>query len=51
LVLQILSYRLTEFGELFVNLPISKTPKEIHFMVTWLGLIPLLLTLFGLATK
>jgi predicted PurR-regulated permease PerM len=40
LVFQILSYRLTEFGGLFVNVPTSKTPKEIHFMVSWLGVIP-----------
>ena len=51
MVLQILSFRLTEFGELFVNLPMSKTPTEVHFMVPWIGLILLLLTLFGLATK
>ena len=51
LVLQILSYRLTEFGELFVNVPMSKTPTEVHFMVPWIGLILLVLTLFGLATK
>lgn len=43
--------RLTEFGELFDNLPISKTPVRLHVMVPWIGLLLLLLTLFGLATK
>jgi hypothetical protein len=51
LVLQNLSYRLTEFGELLVNLPMSKMPTKVHFMVPWIGLLLLLLTLIGLATK
>jgi hypothetical protein len=49
--LQILSYRLNELGELFVNFPTSKAPTEFHFMVPWIGLPLFLLTLFGVATK
>jgi hypothetical protein len=49
--LQILSYRLTELGELLVNIPMSKVPAELHFMVPWIGLPLFLLTLFGVATK
>jgi hypothetical protein len=51
LVLQILSYRLTEFGELLVNVPMSMTPTKLHVMVPWIGLLLFLLTLFGLAAK
>jgi hypothetical protein len=51
LALQTLSYRLTELGELLVNIPVSKLPTTVHAMVPWIGLLPLLLTLFGLATK
>ena len=51
LVVQIISYRLTEFGELLGNLPMSKMPTQLHIMVPWIGLILFLLTLFGLATK
>jgi hypothetical protein len=51
LVLQILSYRLTEFGELLGNFPMSKMPTQLHTMVPWIGLLLFLLTLFGLATK
>jgi hypothetical protein len=51
LILQILSYRLREFGELFVNFPMTKTPAKLHVMVPWMGLLLFLLVLFGLATK
>jgi hypothetical protein len=51
LVLQILSYRLTELGELFGNLPMTKVPTELHVVVPWMGLLLFLLTLFGLASK
>ena len=51
LVLQILSYRLTELGELLGNLPLSKMSTKLHIMVPWIGLLLFLLTLFGLATK
>jgi hypothetical protein len=51
LVLQILSYRLTELGELLSNFPLSKMPTKLHVMVPWIGLLLFLLTLFGLATK
>jgi hypothetical protein len=46
-----LSYRLTEFGELFVNLPTSKTPHAIRAIVPWIGLVLFLLTVLGLSTK
>jgi hypothetical protein len=48
---QILSYRLMELGELLVNVPISKMPTEIQFIVPWMGLLLLMLTLVGLTTK
>lgn len=51
LVFRILSYRLTEFGELLVNVPISKMPTLLHAMVPWVGLVSILLTFFGLTTK
>jgi hypothetical protein len=51
LVLQILSYRLTELGELLGNFPLSKMPTKLHVMVPWIGLLLFLLTIFGLATK
>jgi hypothetical protein len=51
LVLRILSYRLTELGELLGNFPLSKTPTKLHAIVPWIGLLLLLVTLFGLATK
>ena len=51
LILQILSYRFTEFGELFGNFPMTKMPAKLHVMVPWMGLLLFLLTLFGLATK
>lgn len=51
LILQILSDRLMEFGELLGNFPTSKLPKELHFMVPWMGLLLLVVVLFGLATK
>jgi hypothetical protein len=49
--LQILSYQLSELGELLVNIPMSKVPIELHFMMPWIGLPLFLLTLFGVATK
>jgi hypothetical protein len=51
LLLQILSDRLVEFGELFGNFPTSKLSPRLHFMVPWMGLLLLLLILLGLATK
>jgi hypothetical protein len=51
LVLQVLSYRLTELGELLGNFPLSKMPTKLHVMVPWIGLLLFLLTLFGLAAK
>ena len=51
LVLHILSYRLTELGELFGNLPMTKMPARLQVMVPWMGLLLFLLTFFGLATK
>ena len=51
LVLKIIFYRFTEFGELFVNIPTSKTPTNFHVMVPWIGFLLFLLTLVGLGTK
>ena len=51
LILQILSYRLTEFGELLGNLPLTKLPVKLHIIVPWTGLLLFLLILLGLATK
>jgi hypothetical protein len=51
LVLRTLSYRLTELGELFGNFPLSKTPPKLQVIMPWIGLLLLLVTLFGLATK
>ena len=51
LILQILSYRLTEFGELLGNLPLTKLPVKLHVIVPWMGLLLFLLVLWGLATK
>jgi len=51
LVLQILSYRFTEFGELLGNFPMTKMPTKLHVMVPWMGLLLFLLTLLGLVTK
>ena len=51
LVLQILSYRLTELGELFGNVPLSKMPARLQIMVPWMGFFLFLLVLSGLATK
>jgi hypothetical protein len=51
LLLQILSYRLVELGELFGNFPIWKLPPKLHVLVPWTGLLLLLLMLLGLATK
>jgi hypothetical protein len=45
------NFRLTEFGELFINIPMSKMPANLHFLVPCIGIILLLLTLGGLATK
>ena len=47
--LQILSFRLIELGELFDNLPMSKTPTKLHALVPWMGLLLFLLFVFGLA--
>ena len=44
LVLEMLSYRLTELGELLGNLPMTKLPARLHFAVPWFGLLLLLLT-------
>lgn len=51
LILQTLSYRFTELGELFDNFPISMTPTKLLVMVPWAGVVLFLLTLFGFATK
>jgi hypothetical protein len=51
LVLQILSYRLTELGELFGNVPLSKMPARLQIIVPWMGFFLFLLVLSGLATK
>lgn len=51
LILQILLYRLSEFGELLGNLPMTKLPAKLHIMVPWMGLLLLLLILLGLGTK
>lgn len=51
LVLNIISYRFMEFGELFVNIPASKMPSNIHVIVSWIGFLPLLLMLVGLGMK
>jgi hypothetical protein len=51
LILQILSYRLTEFGELLGNLPMTKLPSKLHVIVPWMGLLLFLLILLGLASK
>ncbi len=51
LILQTLSYRFTELGELFDNFPISMTPTKLLVMVPWAGGVLFLLTLFGFATK
>jgi hypothetical protein len=51
LIFATLFYRFTEFGELFVNIPVSKIPAEFHFMMPWIGLLALLLMLFGFLTK
>jgi hypothetical protein len=51
LILQILSYRLTELGELLGNLPMTKLPAKLHVIVPWMGLLLFVLILLGLATK
>ena len=51
LVLQILSYRLTELGELFGNVPLTKMPARLQIIVPWMGFFLFLLVLSGLATK
>jgi hypothetical protein len=51
LVLQIFSYRFTELGELFGNVPLTKMPTRLHVMVPWIGLTLFLLTLVGLSTR
>jgi hypothetical protein len=51
MLLRICSYRLTELGELFVNLPMSKMPTVIHVILRCIGLLLFLLTLGGLAAK
>lgn len=50
-ILQILSCRLADLGELFGNFPLSKLPTKLHVMVPWMGFLLLLLLLVGLATK
>ena len=49
--LEIWNFRLTEFGELFINIPMSKLPANLHFLVPFIGIVLLLLTLGGLAAK
>jgi hypothetical protein len=51
LILRILHYRLTELGELLANMPLSKLPTVVHFVMPSFGVVLLLLTLLGLATK
>jgi len=51
LILEVLSYRLRELGELFGNFPMTKMPAKLHVVVPWLGLLLLLLIVIGLATK
>jgi hypothetical protein len=46
-----LLYRLTEFGELLVNVPASKMPHVLHATVRWAGALLIVLTAFGLATR
>ena len=51
LIFRILGYRLTELGELLGNIPSSRLPTKVHFVMPWVGVVLLLLTLLGLATK
>ncbi len=51
LILQILSYRFTELGELLGNLPLTKLPVKLHVVVPSMGLLLFLLILLGLAAK
>ncbi len=51
LILQTLSYRLVELGELFGNFPTSKLPTKLHVVVPLMGPLLLALILVGLATK
>ncbi len=51
LILQIVSYRLRELGEMFGNFPTTKMPAKLHVVVPWMGLFLFVLILFGLATK
>jgi hypothetical protein len=50
-ILQILSCRIADLGELFANFPLSKLPAKLHVMVPLMGSLLLLLLLLGLATK
>ena len=50
-IFKIWSYRLTELGELFVNLPVSKMPAMIHIIFPCIGFVLFLLMLGGLAAK
>lgn len=51
LILENISRRLGELGELFSNFPTWKLPARVWFMVPWLGLLLLVLVLLGLATR
>ncbi|MBV9742938.1 MAG: hypothetical protein JO099_04190 [Acidobacteriia bacterium] len=45
------SYRLTEFGELFVNAPISKLPTSLHNLVLLIGGVPVGLLVWGVVLR
>jgi hypothetical protein len=49
--LQIVSYRLAEFGELMVNVPMSKLPTMLRHFVPWVGCLLFSLILGGLSTR
>ena len=51
LIFRIPLYRLTEFGELICNCPMSKIPNALHVVVPWIGLFLAVSTILGLASK
>ena len=48
LAMKMVSYRLTELGELTMNLPLTKLPARLHGLIPFIGLVPLLFTIAGL---
>ena len=44
-------YRLKEFGELFINFSLYRTPTTLQRVVPWMGFLLLLLLLVGLMTR